>query len=430
MTNAINAISVYYNGFNENRLVGKLLLNANKPIFSYDSQWLTNPLPLSPINMPCNSNNTNNIFYGQHANSHYLCGLLADSLPDGWGMLLMDRFFQKYYNKQRHTISVLERFAYLGSNNARLMGALSFQPEQSPQHENLDLDLMSLAIENEKVLLGQDTQVLQQLLIIGGSPQGARPKSLVYYDPDHHIISTNNANINKKQNLQSWLIKFPAQNEDKSICLLEALYANYAKQAGLIMPNHQYFDISEKYSAFGVQRFDRMINTDSKQVERVHIHTLAGLLDIDFRTPSLDYTQFLRCVRMLTKSQQQVEQAYRQVVFNVIFNNKDDHSKNFSFIMDKMGNWSLAPAYDITYNTGINGYHQMDICGEAKQPNHKHLLQLAQLTDIKQVIAQQSIDEVVTVAEKMLIEIHDQAIENELKKQVIQDVQSNINRML
>lgn len=136
------------------------------------------------------------------------------------------------------------------------------------------------------------------------------------------------------------------------------------------MPKHHYFDIDSKYGAFGVERFDRILNGTSGQsnptFERVHIHTLAGLLDLDFRLPSLDYLSYLRCVRMMTQSQIQVEQAYRHVVFNVVTNNKDDHSKNFSFMMDKNGNWSIAPVYDITYNAGINGYHQMDVCGEAR----------------------------------------------------------------
>ncbi len=309
---------------------------------------------------------------------------------------------------------------------------MTFEPEHNHDNDNFDLDLLAMANANEQILAGHDTDILQELLIMGGSAQGARPKSLLYYDPQTEIISTQ-AQSKHQPNLQPWLIKFPAQGEDKSVCLLESLYADYAIQAGLAVPPHRYFDISDTHGAFAVQRFDRQQTKKNSpnewKSERIHVQTLAGLLDIDFRVPSIDYIQYLRCVRMLTKSQQQVEQAYRQVVFNVLFNNKDDHSKNFSFIMDKMGNWSLAPAYDITYNTGINGYHQMDVCGEAQQPTHKQLLQLAKRADIKQTTAQAIIDEVVVVAEKMLKEIKHHDIASELCEQVSKDVGVNINRM-
>ncbi len=423
--NKINKIQVYYNGYGENRLVGTLTQQGNRPVFGYDASWLADGLPLSPIEMQTDSKTT--LFYGQHANSHYLCGLLADSLPDGWGMLLMDRFFQKQFNKQRHEINVLERFAYIGSSD-RIIGALTFEPEHSHDNDSFELDLLAMATANEKILAGQDTDILQELLIMGGSAQGARPKSLLYYDPQTEIISTQ-AQSKHQPNLQPWLIKFPAQGEDKSVCLLESLYADYATQAGLAVPPHRYFDISNSQGAFAVQRFDRQQTDQRDYSQRIHVHTLAGLLDIDFRMPSINYIQYLRCVRMLTKSQQQVEQAYRQVVFNVLFNNKDDHSKNFSFIMERQGNWSLAPAYDVTYNTGSNGYHQMDVCGEAKQPNRKQLLQLAQRADIKNNTAQHIIEEVVAVAEKMLKEIQHHAIASELLQQVSKDVGANIDRM-
>ncbi|ERL55212.1 HIPA protein [Psychrobacter aquaticus CMS 56] len=196
-----------------------------------------------------------------------------------------------------------------------------------------------------------------------------------------------------------------------------------AKQAGLNMQAHHYFDIDNKHAAFGVERFDRMGN------QRVHIHTLAGLLDIDFRIPSIDYLQYLRCVRMLTQSQVAVEAAFRHAVFNVIFNNKDDHSKNFSFIMDEAGRWSLSPIYDIAYNSGMSGYHQMAVAGEACHPTRSDLLNLAKLADIKQNKAQAMIEQVASVAENFLSVINNYDIEKELANQVAYDIQANINRM-
>lgn len=438
----IEKILVYYDGYGEHRLVGTLVLDGSKPVFGYDEAWAMQGLPLSPITMPNQNSQGKRLFYGQHATNHFLCGLLADSLPDGWGMLLMDRFFRQKLKKPPHTVNVLDRFAYIGQNGNRI-GALSFEPEHQVSSDTSNLDLYTLAQANDAILAGQDTDILNELLLVGGSPQGARPKALVYYDSTQQRISTHQNQLNQypktklsqastsktaHQQLEPWLVKFPAQHEHKSVCLLESLYADYATQAGLCVPTHRYFDISHQHGAFGVKRFDRQLDTQG-QVQPVHIHTLAGLLDIDFRMPSIDYTQWLRCARMMTGSQQQVEQAYRHAVFNVVFNNKDDHSKNISFTMNKQGQWSLSPSYDLTYNTGINGYHQMDVCGEAKHPNRADLLKLANQADIKQTVASSIIEAIVSVAQKMLSELPQYGLATELTKQVAHDVKANIKRM-
>ena len=133
---------------------------------------------------------------------------------------------------------------------------------------------------------------------------------------------------------------------------------------------------------------------------------------------------------MMMQSQAQVEQAYRHVVFNVVMNNKDDHSKNFSFMMDKRGNWSLAPVYDVTYNTGINGYHQMDVCGEAQSPTLTDLLKLAKLADIKPNNAHTIVEQVVDTAEYLLLVIDDYPIDKQLREDVKRDVRANIGRMV
>lgn len=416
MYQPISVVNAYYRGFGAKRLIGQLTMHGQRPVFGYNTSWLADGLELSPIEMPLRAAP----YYGSHASSHYLCGLLSDSLPDGWGMLLMDRFFRRTISNTAR-VNVLDRLAYIGES---AMGALSFEPQHDLSANAIDmseLTLAKLAAANQTILSGQDSDILAELIVIGGSPQGARPKALVLYDELSDFITTDAAS--KNPSATPWLIKFPAQSEHKSVCLLEALYADMAKKSGLNMPAHHYFDIDIEYAAFGVERFDRMGN------QRIHIHTLAGLLDIDFRIPSLDYLQYLRCVRMLTQSQPSVEEGFKHAVFNVIFNNKDDHSKNFSFMMSDAGNWSLAPVYDLAYNSGMNGYHQMDIAGEARHPTLSHLLKLAKLADIKQNKAQAIIDQVVSVAEGFLTVINDYDIEKELSNQVACDIKANIERM-
>lgn len=438
---SIDAIEVYYDGFGEHRLIGYVTLQNNRPVFGYDPSWLASGYELSPIEMPLQSK----LYQGKHHSSQYLCGLIADSLPDGWGMLLMDRFFRKELSVSVNDVNVLHRLAYIGD---RAMGALSFRPIHHSTTDDAELSLSQIAQANEKILSGQDSEILAELIVVGGSPQGARPKALVMFDVDTQNISTDlkqtyqhNTHPDDTNHATPWLIKFPAQHEDKSVCLLEALYADMATQAGLVIPKHHYFNIDSNHAAFGVERFDRVSNTISSQgnekdhqristLERVHIHTLAGLLDLDFRLPSLDYLSYLRCVRMMTQSQAQVEQAYRHVVFNVVMNNKDDHSKNFSFMMDKHGNWRLAPVYDVTYNTGINGYHQMDVCGEAQNPTLSNLLNLAKLADIKTSHAKAIVEQVVITAEHLLAIIDDYPIHKALIADVQRDINANVSRMV
>ena len=135
------------------------------------------------------------------------------------------------------------------------MGALSFEPEHdlSDAIDTSELTLAKLAAANQTILSGQDSDILAKLIVIGGSPQGARPKALVLYDKSSDFITTDLTY--EYSSATPWLIKFPAQSEHKSVCLLESLYADMAKKAGLNMPAHHYFDINNDYAAFGVERY-------------------------------------------------------------------------------------------------------------------------------------------------------------------------------
>jgi serine/threonine-protein kinase HipA len=132
---------------------------------------------------------------------------------------------------------------------------------------------------------------------------------------------------------------------------------------------------------------------------RVPVHTLAGLLHADFRSPSaVDYTTFLRATRFLTRSQVEVNQAYARAVFNVVFNNRDDHPKNLSYRLGRDRTWRLAPAYDLTYSPGPGGEHQMDVCGEARAVGRAALLALARLGGVDTAVAKSILDRALTVA--------------------------------
>ena len=149
-----------------------------------------------------------------------------------------------------------------------------------------------------------------------------------------------------------------------------------AKDAGIIMPKTTLLK-AQKGSYFACERFDR--NKDAK----IHVHTVAGLLHADFRFPSLDYDDILSLTYHLTKDIQEVEHAYRLACFNVLSHNRDDHAKNFSFIMDQDGAWKLSPSYDLTFSSGPAGEHSTTVLGEGKTPTQKHLIALAQKHQLK-----------------------------------------------
>ena len=313
-----------------------------------------------------------------------LPGLIADALPDGWGLLLMDRFFRKNFNKRPHEISALDRLAFIGD---RAMGALKFAPATDVALTPQDMKLVELAHEIQQVVADRETAALEQLILVGGSPHGARPKALVQYDAQSESISTLANAVGKP-----WLVKFPGANEHKEVCAIEHLYSEMARQCDLDMPATRHFDLSTKMAAFGIERFDRF------EGMRVPIHTLAGALNIDFRVPNASYQTLLRTTRALTLSEVEVLKAFERCVFNVVFNNRDDHTKNFSFRMSNLLAWELSPCYDLTYCPGPGGQHQMDVEGEGLHPAKKHLLQLAGSNGIDRIKAQHAIEKIVEVA--------------------------------
>jgi len=348
-------LDVYYCGWGEHWRLGTLADNGASLLFEYSPEALAQKLELSPRHLKLRAQ----AYGGFPAYQHRLPGLVADALPDGWGLLLMDRLFRR----QGISPGPLDRLAFIGD---RALGALSFVPAADTPLPEADLQLLALAQESQQVLAGEESAVLMELVLTGGSPQGARPKALVQYDPQAQQVSTLPGALG-----EPWLVKFQAQGEHKEVCAIENLYAELARACGLRMPATTYFDLSPKLAGFGIARFDRAGEL------RVPVHSLAGLLHADFRLPSLDYTTFLRATRLMTRDQREVEQAFAHAVFNVVFHNRDDHAKNFAYRLDSDRRWRLAPAYDLTFSQGPGGEHQTDICGEGRRITRSHLLTLA-----------------------------------------------------
>jgi serine/threonine-protein kinase HipA len=297
------------------------------------------------------------------------------------------------------------------------MGALVFRPASDLEVTQEDLSLLELAQAAHDVVEDRDTEALKTLAVVGGSPQGARPKALVQYDTTSRRVSTDPLATG-----EPWLVKFPAQHEHVEVCGVEVAYAHTARVAGLDMPAVRLFKISSKLAAFGVERFDR------SEGLRVPVQSLAALLHADFRLPSADYQQLLQATKFVTASHPEVLKAFQRCVFNVVFNNRDDHTKNFAFRMNRRMEWELAPAFDLTFNVGPGGYHQMSVMGEAKAPGREHLLRLARSCDVGETAAAAVIEAMCEAAQGLADALDAEGVRRATRKTMLSLVEDNVRR--
>ncbi|HEV7668789.1 MAG TPA: type II toxin-antitoxin system HipA family toxin [Thermoanaerobaculia bacterium] len=366
----------------QERLVGRLAETGPRSaggqlVFEYDSAFLADPLWLSPFKLPPQAGLI------EHRDQEFgpIFGLFDDSLPDGWGLLLMDRFFRQQGSALAE-ISVLDRLAYLGS---RTMGALTYHPPAEPSDpSDRILDLHRMALASRQVIEGGAGQVLPLLLRAGGSPGGARPKVLVGLRGDSILSGEDDL----PPGYSHWIVKFAADADSAQAGPAEFAYSLMAKEAGLTMPATRLFETAAGERFFGVERFDRQGN------RRYHVHTFGNLIHANFRIPSCDYRQLLEVTRILTRNHQDVLECYRRMVFNVLTHNRDDHVKNFAFRMSDEGVWELAPAYDLVYSEGPGGEHTMTVAGEGRAPTRRHLLNLAAPAGISDADAESALDQV------------------------------------
>lgn len=367
----LERVDVYYEGWGEHWQWGTLasttaLTGRPLVVFEYSDEAKKRGLELSSLKLPLQGAKLSRDF-PQHQLG--LPGPVYDSLPDGWGMLLMDRLFKRRgLNPAR--IGPLERLAYIGNN---AMGAMSFKPVAPEVLEpQMHVPIELLAAEVQQVLKGEGGELLQKLLLVGGSPQGARPKALVYRDPDTGTFTTA-----ATPDFEAWLVKLPAQHEHPEVCAIEMVYAECLRLCGIQTPDTQYFSLSDGMAAFASKRFDR------QEGLRVPMQSLAAFTGADFRSPgALDYVNFLRATQRCTNDVREKARAFERAVFNVAFHNRDDHPKNFAYTMSRTGDWKLAPAYDVTFCEGPGGYHQMDVMGEALEIDRKAMLELAEEAEV------------------------------------------------
>lgn len=350
--------------------VGRLAEVGRRRYFEYDAGFLARGLALSPFRLPLQAGAI------EHRDRDFgpLPGVFEDSLPDGWGRLLMDRHFRQQ-GLEPSAVSVLDRLLWLGT---RTLGALTYHPA-TPGDPASALDLPSLLQNATEIHAGAAAVVLPQLLRAGGSPGGARPKVLVGLrdsdsgaEPPRDGETVYSSEDELPDGYTHWIVKFAAKQELVDAGPLEQAYARMARAAGIDLPPTRLIRIGPRHRCFAVQRFDRLPGQ-----RRLHMHSLAGLLHADFRVCSLDYADLFRVTLALTRDHQQLLRAFRQMLFNIAAHNRDDHGKNFAFLMDASGVWQLSPAYDLVWSPGPGGEHSTSVAGVGRDPGIEQVRTLA-----------------------------------------------------
>ena len=340
-----NALQVLY----DERLVGTLAMTADhKAAFQYSEEWLEHGFPISPFSLPLKRQ----VFVPNKDYFDGLFGVFADSLPDNWGRLLLNRLLRAH-GQNPDKLTVLERLAIVGKSG---MGALTYYPEKEMQEKQGHSNLDELAEQCQKLLNTEYSDKLDELYRLGGTSGGARPKIMTTIEGEE------------------WIIKFPAHVDGRNAGKMEYDYSCCARQCGIAMCKARLFPSDKCEGYFGTKRFDRMMDNGSQK--RIHMLTAAALLELDFEQPSLDYHSLMKLTKILTRDHpEDVNNMFRRMCFNVFAHNRDDHSKNFTYLYHEAEDcWRLSPAYDLTYSNTYYGEHTTTVDGNGRNPGEKEIL--------------------------------------------------------
>ena len=367
----LNKLDVYYH----DQKIGTMALYQNRlAAFAYSDEWLQEGFSISPFSLPLEKR----VFMPKIDPFEGLFGVFADSLPDGWGRLLVDRLMRKN-GLDPHTIGSLERLAIVGNTG---MGALTYRPTIPIEPVYNELTLDEIAKECERILHTDSSENLDYLFAKGGSSGGARPKILPRIDNE------------------DWIIKFPSSEDSKDIGRQEYDYALCARECGIEMEEVRLFPSENTQGYFGTRRFDRVSEGENG---KIHMISAAAILETSHRIPNLDYDILMKLTLQLTKSMEECEKLYRLMCFNVFAHNRDDHSKNFTYLYDdEKDRWSLSPAYDLTYSNTYYGEHTTTVDGNGRNPGRKELLTVGIAAGMKKEICIESMDMVEKCVKNML----------------------------
>lgn len=347
--------------FLHNEKIGRMALTPDGLCaFEYEARFLTSGFSISPFFLPLRKE----VFIAKRNPFRGGFGVFDDSLPDGWGDLVLDRYLRSK-GFEPYRLSLFQKLALVGSNGR---GALEYQPDWSEIIPDEIVDFEELALESQKILTTEYSEnLLETFYKFGGSSGGSRPKIFVKIDG------------------KEWMVKFKSANDPIDVGRTEYNYSLLAKKCGIKMPETRLF--GGKY--FAIERFDRT------EQGKIHTVSASGLLHADYRESSLDYEGLLKLCHILTKDMEEVYALFKQMVFNVLIRNRDDHAKKFSFQRIN-GEWKLSPAYDLLPSQGLNGFHTTTINGSG-DPTESGMLNVAEKVNLNKKRAKNIIEEVKSV---------------------------------
>lgn len=380
--------------------------------FQYDPKFATSSIELSPITMPL-SNRIYSFPSLPRDTFHGLPGLLADSLPDRFGNVLIDAWLATR-GRQPGSLNAVERLCYTGS---RGMGALEFVPAEGPKPNTSDTIQVDKLVELASEILSQRGQpqgslsednrqgAFADILRVGTSAGGARAKAVIAWNQITQEVRS--GQIDADSGFEYWLIKFDgvSGNKDKELedpegyGAIEYAYYLMATAAGINMNPCRLMEEGGRRH-FMTKRFDREDNG-----EKLHMQSLGALAHLDFNAAGAhSYEQAFVAIRRLDMRMAEIEEQFRRMLFNVVGRNQDDHVKNIAFLMDQSGDWHLSPAFDVTYSCNPAGawtaQHQMSINGKRAGFVRDDFRACAKSAQLKRGRSESMLDEVISAVDR------------------------------
>ncbi len=400
--------------------IGTLVEHNGIIYFEYDKSFLDQGLEISPIKF----STTKEMYTNKDHKPLYqgMAGVFFDSLPDKHGMAFIDRYFERQGLKT-HEITLLHKLAFIGD---RGMGAIEYYPKEHDETV-LKADVINAKDVYEKMKKNMDDKnsSIEDLMNILDSVSpvgGGRPKMLVQYDRKEKKIKINTKALEKGS--KRAIIKFDEVYEGVGsigLTKLEYIMMSMAKESGIKTEDFELIEENGSHHLL-VDRFDR-----TEDDEKIHMCTASGLMHIDISVAQgTTYEHLMLLTKRMTKSQEDIEEIFRRMVFNVLVFNFDDHTKNFAFLMDRAGKWTLSPAYDITYSKGLAKQHITTIGGKALDITRDDVLEIAKNYSIKPLIANKIIDDCINVA----LTFKKRAEALELEEDDIEEYRSDINSQI
>ena len=360
--------------------------------FEYHPGFLTSGLEISPIHLP--TARLGPASFPELARKPAFLGLpgvFADALPDQFGNAVIRRYFEQR-GRPGDAMSPLQRLLYIGD---RAMGALEFRPPLDPGPGTEEaLEVRGLVDQARRVVEGDVSVGVPEIMQVGGSAGGARPKALILWDRGANRVRSGFARPEPGE--EAWLIKFDGVTGESAgqgmraggspgpCGRIEYAYSKMAKSAGIEMPETHLLRDGD-LAHFMVRRFDRASDEAPGILRRFHFHSLGGIQHIDFNDQYVfSYEGWFDTIRAIGLGQRSVNEAFRRMVFAVATVNFDDHVKNFGLLMNPAGRWRLAPAYDVTYaeNDAWTRQHQMSVNGKFREITRRDLLEVGNMFDV------------------------------------------------